>query len=125
MNVVDSSGWLEFYAGGANAAFFQAPIEAAEELIVPTISIFEVYRHFLRERGEQDALKAVGGMRGGTVVDLDHQLATAAAMLAHMHKLAMADGIILATARRFKATLWTQDSDFKELPGVTYRAKQP
>jgi toxin FitB len=123
VNVVDSSGWLEFYTDGANAAFFFAPIRAADQLVVPTISIFEVYRHFLRERGENDALKAATGMRAGIVVDLDHRLATAAATFAHVHKLAMADSIIFATAREFGATLWTQDADFADMPGVKYRAK--
>jgi predicted nucleic acid-binding protein len=120
---VDSSGWLEYYTGGANAAFFRPVIETDETLIVPTIVIYEVFRHVLRNVGEEEALVAVGAMQERNVIELSAMIARLAAKLAHEHKLAMADSIILATARQFDATIWTQDVDFEGLEKVKFRAK--
>ena len=75
MNVVDSSGWLEFFADGPNADFFAQPIQDAKNLIVPTLSIFEVFKRITEQRGEHDALQAVAVMQQGTVVDLTLALA--------------------------------------------------
>jgi len=99
MNVVDTSGWIESIVDAPNADFFRPSIIASEELVVPTISIFEVYRVVLRLQGEESASESIGMMTLGQVVDLDTELAAAAARLAHEEKLAMADAIILATAR--------------------------
>jgi toxin FitB len=123
VNVVDSSAWLEYATNGPNAAFFASAIETTSDLMVPTIVIFEVYRHVLRNRGEDEALQVVGRMAQGAVIELNTDLALSAAQLAVDHKLAMADSIILATARQFDAALWTQDADFKDIAGVRYRAK--
>ncbi len=124
MNVVDSSAWLEYFADGPNAGFFAPAIEATEELIVPSIALLEVFRRILMQRTESDALQAVAVMRMGKIVDLDSALALSAAEIGVTNKLPLADSIILATARRFDATVWTQDADFDGLPGVKYRAKQ-
>ena len=124
MNVVDSSGWIEYLAGGSNAAFFRGPIESDDPLLVPALSIFEVYRHMLRHIGREEALNVVAAMRRGVVIDLDDRLAIEAAELSVETKLAMADSIILATAQAHAAELWTQDSDFDGLEGVRYRAKK-
>jgi predicted nucleic acid-binding protein len=124
MNVVDSSGWLEFFADGPNAAAFAKPIEATRTLVVPTISLYEVFKRILQLRGENDALRAAAAMEQGTVVNLDGALALAAAPLAIAHKLPMADALILATARKYHATLWTQDGDFQGLSDVRYFAKK-
>lgn len=123
MNVVDSSGWIEYLAGGANAEYFSAPIEDDENLLVPTLSLFEVYRHVLRHVGREDALHVVAAMRRGTVVDLDAALALEAAELSVATKLAMADSIMLATAQASDADFWTQDADFEGLEGVRLRRK--
>lgn len=123
MNVIDSSGWLEYFADAPNADFFASSIEAADQLIVPAISIYEVFKRVLMQRGKTDALRAVAQMQQGRVVDLDAPLAMQAATLSHQIKLPMADSIILATAHRFNATLWTQDRDFEGLEGVHYIAK--
>jgi predicted nucleic acid-binding protein len=122
VNVVDSSGWIEYLSGGGNASFFRKPIESGEPLLVSALSLFEVYRHMLRHVGREDALAVVAAMRGGTVVDVDDRLALEAAELSVETKLALADSIILATARAHEAELWTQDADFKGLEGVRYRA---
>jgi len=122
MNVVDSSSWLEYFANGPNASFFAKRIEDTERLIVPTLSMFEVFKRVLEQRGEGDALQAVAVMRQGMVVDLDTPIALRAAKLSIEHRLPMADSIILATARSYDATLWTQDADFEDVPGVQYRA---
>ena len=123
MNVVDSSGWLEYLADGPNANFFAPAIEATAELVVPTISLYEVFKKLLGERGEQDALRAAAQMRQGRLVDLDNALALEAARISLAEKLPMADSIILATARFQRATLWTQDLDFKDLDDVEYVPK--
>ena len=123
MNVVDSSGWIEFLGGGANAEFFAKAICDASSLIVPAISIFEVCRWMRRELGEHRALDAMALMQQAKIVDLDATLAMSAARLSLQLKLPMADSIILATARANNATLWTQDDDFKGIPEVKYLIK--
>jgi predicted nucleic acid-binding protein len=122
MNVVDSSAWLEYFANGPNAGFFARAIEDTPKLVVPSLSIFEVFKRILQQRTEGDALQAIAVMRQGRVVDLDTQIALTAAKLSVELRLPLADSIVLATARLSEATLWTQDADFKGIPGVQYRA---
>jgi toxin FitB len=122
-NVVDSSGWLEYLADGANADFFAAAIEAPDRLVVPSLSILEVFRWVLRERGEDAALQAVALMQQGQVVELDVAIALRAAKLGLEHKLPLADSVMLATAHVHGVSLWTQDADFEGLEGVEYSAK--
>lgn len=123
MNVVDSSGWLEYFADGPNAEFFAPAVENVEELIVSTINLYEVFKRVLQQTGEDGALQAVAVMRQGTVIPVEDTLALAAAKLSAALKLPMADSIILATARAHEATLWTQDADFREIDGVKYIQK--
>lgn len=123
MNVVDSSGWLEYFADGPNAEFFTKAINDTEQLIVPSISLFEVFKRVLLQRGENAALQVVAVMQQATVVALDTSLALSAAQISANMKLPLADSIMLATARFTNATLWTQDADFKEIKGVQYIAK--
>ena len=123
MNVVDSSGWLEYFADEANADFFANAIENVEELIVPAISIYEVFKRVYQQRGEGDALQSVAMMEQGKVVELDTTLALSAAKISLELKMPMADSIILATVRSYDATLWTQDVDFKNVAGVEYKEK--
>ena len=124
MNVVDSSGWLEYFADGPNAAAFAKPIEATRSLLVPTLSLFEVFKRVAQHRSEDDALRAIAVMEQGRVVDLDRATALEAARLSIEHGIAMADSVMLATAYRHHATLWTQDSDFEGLQGARYFAKR-
>ena len=124
MNVVDSSGWLEYLADGPNAEFFAAPITATRELVVPTLSVYEVFKRVLQQRGEDDALQAVALMQQGLVVELSSSLALSAARISLNDKIPMADSIMLATARVYGATLWSQDSDFENIAGVRYIAKK-
>ena len=124
-HLVDSSGWLEYFTDGPNAGCFAEPLSDPNRLVVPTLSLFEVFRVVLRERGEDDAIRATALMRRGQEIPLSPALALEAARLAHQGGLAMADGIILATARSSGATLWTQDADFEGLSGVRYFAKAP
>lgn len=124
MNVVDSSGWLEYFADAPNADFFAAEIENPPELIVPSISIYEVFKRVLGQRGEGPALQAVAVMRQGAVVDLDAALALHAAKISTTLRLPMADSVILATARAHDAVLWTQDSDFQGIESVRYIEKR-
>ena len=124
MNVVDSSGWLEYFADGPNADFFAPAIENASELIVPSLSIYEVFKRVLQQRGEDDALQAVGVMAQGLVVDLNMAMAIDAAKISVEQRLPMADSIILATARAYRVTFWTQDADFQDIEGVQYVEKR-
>jgi len=124
MNVVDSSGWLEYFADGPNAAVFAKPIEATRSLLVPTLSLFEVFKRVTQQRSEDDALRAIAVMEQGRVVDLDRATALEAARLSIQHGIALADSVMLATAYRHRATLWTQDSDFEGLQGARYFAKR-
>jgi predicted nucleic acid-binding protein len=120
VNVVDSSGWLEYFAGGPNADFFAPAVETVDELVVPTVSLFEVFKRVLQQRGEGDALQAIALMQQGSVVELTAPIALDAARASAELGLPMADSIILATARAHQATLWTQDSDFDGIEGVKY-----
>ena len=120
MNVVDSSGWLEFFANAENATFFSKPIQDTTHLIVPTLSLFEVFKRILQQRGEDDALLAVATMQQGQVIDLSPSIALASAKLSTIEQLPLADSVILATARIYHATLWTQDADFKNKGDVRY-----
>jgi predicted nucleic acid-binding protein len=124
MNVVDSSGWLEYLADGPNADTFARPILATARLVVASISLFEVFKRVMVQRGEDVALEAVALMRQARVVPLDDGLALDAARLSVECRLPMADSIILATARAHRATLWTQDADFENLDGVRYVSKR-
>jgi toxin FitB len=124
MNVVDSSAWLEYFANGPNASFFAGPIEKTDELLVPSLTIYEVFKRVLQQRAEDDALRAVAVMQQGSVVDLDARLALSAARIGLETRMPMADSVVLATARLHDASLWTQDADFEGLPGVRYRARK-
>ncbi len=123
MNVVDSSGWLSYFAGDANANQFAPIIQATDTLVVPTICMYEVFKRILAQRGEEAALQAVGVMSLGVRADLTQAIAINAARISSVRKLAMADSIILATARAHKAILWTQDADFEGIDGVEYISK--
>ena len=120
MNVVDSSAWLEYFADGPNAGEFASVIEDSSTLAVPTITVFEVFKRLRTQRDSETALRAVSQMRRGEVLELDADLAIAAADLSIESKLPLADSVILASARSVGATLWTQDSDFEGLEGVKY-----
>ena len=120
MNLVDSSGWIEYFIDGNQAAQFAKPIEQTEKLIVPTLAIYEVFKYLLRESEENKAWKAVVAMQVGWVIALDTDISLQAAQISLQFKLPLADSIILATARTYNTTLWTQDVDFKGMEGVRY-----
>ena len=122
MNVVDSSGWLEYLADGPLAASFAEPLGDPAQLVVPSVSLYEVFKRVLQQRGEGDALQAIAVMLQGEVVDLDADLAMDAARLSLELRMPMADSIILATASAVDATLWTQDVHFRDVPNVRYIA---
>ena len=124
MNVVDSSAWLEYFTGGPNAEYFAKAIEDVDNLLVPSITVYEVFKRVLVERGEDTALQVVAQMKLGNLVELDEDLAIDAARLSVAHKIPMADSLILATARAHDAWVWTQDEDFKGLNRVNFRPKK-
>lgn len=118
--MVDSSAWLEYFANGPNADFFAPAIEDVSKLVVPSICILEVFKRVLQQRNEGTALQAVALMQQGHVQDLDAALALSAGRIGVESGLPLADSVVLATARRYRATLWTQDTDFQGLEGVRY-----
>jgi predicted nucleic acid-binding protein len=124
VNVVDSSGWIEYFTDGPNAGFFATAIERVNTLLVPAVCLYEVFKWVARERGETQALKAIAHMHLGQVVDLDAKLALIAARLGLQAKLPLVDSMVLATARAHQATVWTQDDDFEGLADVKYIAKK-
>jgi toxin FitB len=120
MNVVDSSAWLEYFADGPKAEHFASAIEDTAALVVPSITVLEVFKRISQQRDEATALQYVAVMQQGRVVDLDAALALRAAALGLRHKLPLADSIIYATAQAARAIVWTQDADFEGLDGVRY-----
>jgi len=122
MNLVDSCGWLAFFADTPTAEIFAQPLADTDNLLVPTITLYEVFKVVLRERGEDAALQAVALMRQGQIVELSDSLAIHAAKIALEHKMPMADSIIYATAQTHRAVVWTQDRHFQQLPDVRYVA---
>lgn len=124
MNVVDSSAWLEYFADGPNAGVFAPAIEATRSLLVPSLSIYEVFKVICLQRSEDEGLRAVAAMEQGMLVDLDGPTALEAARLSIHHRMTMADSIMLATSMRNSAVLWTQDADFEGIAGVRYTPKR-
>lgn len=123
MNVVDSSAWLSYFADDDNAEKFATAIEDIEILLVPSITLTEVFKCIMRQRDENAALQAIAHMEQGRVVTLDNTLAIDAAIFGLKYKLPLADSIIYATSNKFGAVVWTQDVDFKALPDVMYFPK--
>ncbi len=123
MNVVDSSGWIEYFLDTASADNFAAAIEQTDQLIVPALSFFEVHRFLSRTVDAVQRDTCLDIMRRSKVIDLNVERAIAASNIIQKHRLAMADAVMYSIAREFKATFWTQDVDYKDLPGVSYHAK--
>jgi predicted nucleic acid-binding protein len=124
MNIVDSSGWLEYFAEGDNADFFAPAIEDTKNLLVPVICIYEVFKKILLQSGINEAQVHISDMKQGQVIEIDESLALSAAKLSADLKLPMADSLILAATRANNAILWTQDEHFKDLEGVQYIKKK-
>ena len=123
MNLVDSCGWIEYFKNGPGADFFAPALEDTENLLTPVICQFEVYKFSLRHAGPDMAKIHVANMRKGRIAEIDEHIAIEAAIISHEMKLPMADSLILAIARSYDATLWTQDAHFENIPGVKYRKK--
>ncbi len=121
MNVIDSSAWLEYLAGGPNASYFAEAIENTADLIVPTISIYEVFKRIIQQRSENEALQVAAVMQQGKVLDMDSAVALSAARISIDHQLSMADSVMLVSARMNDATLWTQDAHFEGMRDVKYK----
>jgi len=122
--LVDSSAWLSFFAGDRNATKFAGPISNTSELVVPSITLTEVFKNILRQRDEESALTAIAHMTVAKVIPMGSELAINAADVGLQYRLPLADSIIFATAQKFQATIWTQDTDFKDLPSVRYFARR-
>lgn len=123
MNLVDSSGWLEYFGDNKNAEFFAPAIEDVPKLVVSTINIYEVFKRINQLANESTGIQAVAIMHQGYVVDVDSEIALMASRVSIAHKIPMADSLIYATAKKHDAILWTQDSDFKDLDNVKYIKK--
>ncbi|MDP9192499.1 MAG: type II toxin-antitoxin system VapC family toxin [Acidobacteriota bacterium] len=125
MIVIDSSGWIEFFTDGPLADTYAARLRNLSAIVTPVIVIYEVYKRLKRDLSEDDGLVAVSAMQRTRVVAVDQEIALIAADLSLEHRLAMADALVLATARKFDAELITSDRDFERISGVTYLPKKP
>ena len=124
MNIVDTSGWLEYFSDGPNADKFLAPLQDPSSLIVPVITIYEVFKIVLRESSEHEALQTIAAMEKGKVIELTTSIAMTASKLSlQYNNLPMADSLILSTGQLYGCTIWTQDSDFKDIPSVKFFPK--
>lgn len=123
MNLVDSSGWLEYLSDAENADFFAPAIEDQENLIVSTINIFEVFKKIVQQRDENSALQVIALMKQGDIKNVDLEISLLAAKLSDEFGLPMADSLILATSQIHKAIFWTQDSYFRKISDVKYIRK--
>lgn len=123
MNIVDSSGWLEYFADGPNSVHFSLPLQDPSSLIVPVITIYEVFKVVLREAGEDEALQSAAAMQKGKIIELTMSLSMSAAKLSLQYKLPMVDSIIFATAKKHQCDIWTQDAHFENLPKVKFYSK--
>ena len=125
MIVVDSSGWVEFFTDGPLANEYATRLRSLSTIVTPVIVVYEVYKRLKRDLSEDDAIVAVSAMQRTRIVAIDQELALTAADLSLEHDLAMADALVLATARKFQAELVTSDRDFERVPGVVYLPKKP
>ena len=123
MNIVDSSGWLEYFSEGPNSDKFEIPLKDSSSLIVPVVTIYEVFKVVLRETGESEALQVIASMQKGSVIELNTSIAMNASRISLKYSLPMADSIILSTAQSYGAVIWTQDSDFESFPNVHFFPK--
>lgn len=123
MNVIDSSGWIEFFLAGPNGPIFKPVIEQRDQLLVPTIALFEVHKILSRSLSEDLVTRCLDVMRLGRVLDLTDKRAVTASKIARAHRLALADAAMYSMAQEHSATFWTQDVDYDTLPGVRYFAK--
>jgi predicted nucleic acid-binding protein len=121
VNIVDTSGWIEFLFEGRNAGMFAPLVEDVDDLLVPVICLHEVFKKVKAVADEAKALQAIAQMKQGRVVEITEAIALRAGLISLKHRLPMADSLILATAWSEQATLWTQDEHFKGLPGVEYK----
>lgn len=124
MNVVDSSGWIEYLTDSKRADLFAMPIEQRDQLLVPTIALFEVHKILSRSLSEDLVDRCLNVMRLGRVLDLTDRRAVAASKVARQHRLALADAAMYSMAQEHSASFWTQDVDYDGLPGVRYFGKQ-
>ncbi|MFC1583986.1 type II toxin-antitoxin system VapC family toxin [Fibrobacterota bacterium] len=124
MNIVDTSGWLEYFAGSSRVKYYEKAVEKTSELLVPAVCVYEVFKKLLTDYGEDEALTAIGHMKTGKVIDIDFGISVQAAKISKEHKIPMADSIILACGIKHNAVIYTQDSDFKKMPNVKYFEKR-
>jgi predicted nucleic acid-binding protein len=123
MNLVDSCGWLEYFAGGPNADFYAPALEDPGSLLVPAICLLEVFKRVLQQRGEDAALQAAAAMHQGLIAALDAPIALRAARISSELKLPLANSVILVTVQTYFGVIWTQDAHFQGLEGVRYIKK--
>lgn len=123
MNVVDSSGWIEFFLAGPSGPLFKPVIEQRDKLLIPVIALYEVHKILSRKLPADMVVSCLNVMRLGRVLDLTDRRAMAAADVAIKHRLAMADAVMYSLALEHKATFWTQDVDYQGLPGVNFFPK--
>jgi toxin FitB len=124
MNLVDTSGWLEYFAESENSEHFENAIQDISKLIVPVIVLYEVFKKIMNDYDENRALLAIGHMKLGKVVEISEDIAIYAAKISLEKRLPTADSLIYATATRYNAIVYTHDEHFSKLPTVKYFKKK-
>ena len=107
MILVDTCGWIEWLTEGALADSFASYMQDPAELLVPTTVQYELYKWVKRESDENTALDTIALADNSLVVPLSTDIALVAADLTLSHKLAFADAVIYASARKYNVELVT------------------
>jgi toxin FitB len=123
VNIVDSSGWIEYFTAGKNGPLFRKVILQNDNLIVPAISIYEVHKRLSQLTPTDTVNECIAVMQKARVINLTPERAIAASLIATQHQLAMADAMMYAIALEFDALFWTQDVDYKGLTNIEFHAK--
>ncbi len=124
MIVIDTSGWLEYFTGGPNSNIFSTAIKNNPKIIIPTIILYDLWKKISREKGEDKVIEVVAQLKRFDIISLDESLSISVAKISNEFKIPMADSIIYGTAKKYNATLWAQDPDFKDFENVKYIEKR-
>jgi predicted nucleic acid-binding protein len=116
--LVDSTGWLEYLTEDSKASAFGHYLEGDGSVVVPSVVIYEVYRHLAKHRGRALADRFASQALLRKVIPLDETVALAAANFSLDHRLNGTDAIVYATARVCHAQLVTANTHFRGLPNV-------
>jgi toxin FitB len=119
---IDSAGWIERFTKGSKAPQYKQVIESTKpkEIVTSVVVLYEVYKKIKKLKGEEEALLAIAALSQTTIVSIDQTISLEAADYSLEHNLHFSDALIYATARHWKAKLYTSDDDLRQLKEVCY-----